>query len=199
MKKLLALVSLLLVMGFSSPQSSSIFKLYTPQKNGVAFGTGFCSPGSTNLIMTAAHVVGDGMVVVDSNGDQYDDVKVVLKDETKDIGIIMVNKPLCELSKMEFSSKDAAPGDAVTLEGWGGGFTKRVTTRGIISSEVGYGGKADNLQLAQLNALYGHSGSPIINDQGKIVGMLVGVWDAEDKGDELDVIVPMSRLKKALK
>jgi S1-C subfamily serine protease len=139
------------------------------------------------------------MILVDSKGNEYDDLKILLKDDHKDIGIVMVDQPVCEMSPSEFSSKDAEPGDHIMMEGWGGGFTKRVTTSGTISSEVGYGGKFDDFQLAQLNALYGHSGSPVVNDQGKIVGMLVGVWDAEDKGDELDVIVPMSRLKRALK
>lgn len=201
MRKLLPfLLSLFLIA--PSPVSKldrSLFRMLVETSDGVEFGTGFCAPGKSNLILTASHVIGTGLVVIDSKGVPHTEVKVLLNDPKRDIGVLMLDGNACELSPLEFAAKDASPGDDAFLEGWGGGFTKLVATRGMIASEPGYEGKMNNFQLAQLNALFGHSGSPVVGSDGKVIGMLVGVWKAEGVGDEMDVIVPLSELKRALR
>lgn len=198
MRKLLLLLMLPLLLA-ASPVSrlhGSIFKVVTMTADGLEYGTGFCSPGKTNIIQTASHVVGDGSVAIDSNGKPHS-VKVLMNDHKADIALLMLDDAACELSPMIYAAKDAEPGDDAYLIGWGGGFERTVTTRGVISSEKAFDKDNHALQLAQLNALFGHSGSPVVGSDGKIIGMLVGLYD--DKGDELDVIVPVSSLKKALK
>lgn len=158
-------------------------------------GTAFCVPGQVSSLMTASHVVGQGMVAFDAANKPYTDLRVIVNDPKHDVAVLFIEDASpCSLSPLTWAAKNAEPGDDAWLQGWGGVFNVPTTVRGIISSSP-EGGH----QLAQLNALYGHSGSPVISSEGKVTGMLIGVWDAEAKGDEINVIVPVEDLKKVIK
>lgn len=165
---------------------------------GIYGGTGFCVPGTLGHIMTAAHAVDEGVWVKNAAGEDWP-VTVVSKDVELDVAVLELvgdNAQACALSGMSFAAHNALPGSPAMLYGYGALLLKPVVTRGTISSVEGAASNHPTIQVAQLNALHGHSGSPIFNEAGKIVGMLVGGFEA---GDEMDTIVPVEELRKVVK
>lgn len=165
---------------------------------GIYGGTGFCVPGTLGHIMTAAHAVEEGVWVKDSTGRDLP-VSVVSKDVELDVAVLELlgdESQDCALSGMSFARENAKPGTPAMLYGYGALLLKPIVTRGTIASVEGAASNHPTVQIAQLNALHGHSGSPIFNEAGKIIGMLVGGFEA---GDEMDTIVPVEELRKVLK
>jgi hypothetical protein len=167
------------------------------EKDGVKVGTAFCVPGTTSVLMTASHVIQTGYWITDYQGKRVQ-VKSVLHPGTdhKDIATILLEDPICDLNQNEWASKNEEPSSRqMILFGYGSG--EKILTTGNIAGPVG---ALDRFvidgQLANLNALGGHSGGPVYNPEGKIVGMLVGSISGIDV---IDVIIPVETLKKVLK
>lgn len=196
------ILSLLLASGLSAQLSRGAFAakgIYQTQFEldplNFRYGTAFCAPGKLNILITAAHAVEFGVWVNDATGGGHE-VKVLSKDEKKDIAVLQSVEPLCQFAPFQWAPKNAEVGDPVWLYGWGGVRAKAILTVGVISSEPGVSEANTVLQAAQLNALLGHSGGPVFDAQNRIIGMLVGGFSA---GDEMDVIVPVEVLKKVIK
>lgn len=174
----------------------STFRVEFQGPNGKLFGTAFCAPGKINMLMTAGHVARPGIQIYDWQGREVHVKTVTYRDEKKDIGVIMLDEPACTFSANQWALKNEAPSARLmTLYGYATG-VKTLTTGNI----SGVPGDVDEWQVggqtANLNALGGHSGGPVYNPEGKIVGMLVGSAEAHDV---IDVIIPVEALRKVLK
>lgn len=198
------LLSLLMVLCSVAPVASqrllplsieqATFSLSHDTPDGAIFGTGFCVPGKSNTILTASHVVGPGLVAKDYKGDLHE-VTVMGYDEKKDIAVLLLKDSFCALNQMKWGPTGQI-GQQAWVWGYGGGLTKPILTGGMISSEPSIAKEFPGNQIAQLNALGGHSGGPVIDGQGRVIGMLVGGFIMRD---EMDVIVPVEVLKKFVK
>lgn len=198
MKKFL--LSLLLTLLASSPvfaqrtvftfAEKGIFKILNEKDDGLYGGTAFCYPGRSNYLITAAHVVIEDPWVVDSNGVEHT-VKVMLKDTKEDIAVLLAEEPLCRFNDFKFAPRNASPGTDAWMFGYGGMYKVPLLTRGVIASI-----EADHRQMAQLNALFGHSGSPVFNAQNELIGLESG---GVNEGDEMDVIIPVETIRKVIK
>jgi S1-C subfamily serine protease len=160
------------------------------------YGTAFCTPMSATSLLTAAHALpaSGPVTVTDYQGVEHS-VKVLLRDTKKDIGVLLLETEACKLNPLQWAKSNALIGTEVWLFGYGGAMEVGNLARGIISTRP-LDGEFPGDQLAQLNALKGHSGGAVINGQGQVVGMLVGGFNL---GGTMNVIVPVESLKKATK
>ena len=103
-----------------------------------------------------------------ANGDVYDQVQVRAFDERKDLAVIQVagyNLPVIELGNAD----ELQPGAPVTLVGNPLGLEGSVST-GVVSGIRNDGG----FRVIQTDAAAnpGNSGGPLLDSQGKVVGVL---------------------------
>jgi S1-C subfamily serine protease len=159
-------------------------------------GTAFCVPGTNHLLMTAAHVPGEGTMVEDAKGNIYE-AAIIKSDSAEDVAILSIEEPVCGASVYEWGPEPEV-GEKAYLYGFGGLAAKPVFTEGDVASEDGLIEMRPHTRLVNLNALKGHSGSPIFNSAKQIVGMLVG-GITDEAGDEMDSFVPVTVLRRMLK
>jgi len=136
--------------------------------------TGFIIDAAANYVVTNAHVISEAthkLIVENNHGEQYD-AKVVYVDPNTDMAIIEITDP-------EFKPLDPAPytlaktnsdiGESIfTL-----GYPKQeiVYGEGYVSAENGYDMDTSFFQLSTA-ANEGNSGSPVINKDGKVIGVI---------------------------
>lgn len=158
------------------------------------WGTAFCAPGKPHLVLTAGHTIGGDTTLTDLNGDEHEFV-VLKRDEKADISVLLLKDDYCTTNPIEWGPTGRKRDRAWTY-GFGNGFKEPITAEGFIASNPGLAEEAvPNGQVAQLNALGGHSGSPVFDAKNRVIGMLVGGFKALD---EMDVIIPVEVLKKFL-
>lgn len=132
-------------------------------------GSGFIVDPA-GVIVTNLHVV-QGLktaAVKLANGDVYDQVQVKAFDERKDLAVIQIqgfSLPILELG----NSDEVQPGAPVTLVGNPLGLEGSVST-GVVSGIRNEGG----FRVIQTDAAAnpGNSGGPLLDGQGKVVGVL---------------------------
>jgi hypothetical protein len=148
----------------------------------VGLGTGFFI--DKDRIMTDAHVIGgdvDSIFVCDLDGHQInvDPVPTYINDwKAFDIGILAVTNgsPHSYLSFRELGDLPAE-GEAVTVIGNPLGLTGTVST-GIVSAV------RDDGNIIQFTAPIsnGSSGGPVVDDQGRVVGIVNSSWSPGGRG-----------------
>jgi S1-C subfamily serine protease len=215
----LALFILLLTSGFSQEYKSAITKtskvivrILTKKKekdNFVFSGTGWVFQNS-NEIVTAKHVVeGDmekGKVVPNFATEViFDDNETIICDDIRlssntDIAIMILGEHKHQ-GYLMLSNKNVELGDPVTGIGFGLGFLKPLAFTGIISGEVRaitYSGTKTTVNLWGMNAQIcpGHSGSPVVDLNGDIIGLAVA---ASCKYPSLNWFVPKDDIAKEVK
>jgi S1-C subfamily serine protease len=203
------LLSLLALLIFSIPVQSKpslyefaqrgIFMLERPDVDEegapvVSFGTAFCRPGSSNLLVTAAHVVGPGMTLVDYKKDPFE-VNMILKDEKRDVAMVMTEEKVCELNGFEWAKKNADPGALAWVYGYALGMNEPLLTGGMISAKQGAHPKGPEFQPAQIGGTHGDSGAPVFDSDQKIIGMEMGGFD----NTAINMIVPVEVIRKVIK
>lgn len=169
----------------------------------VGGGTGFII-SSDGLIVTNKHVVQEKNVdytVILNNEEKYS-AEVLARDPIKDLAILKIeedNLPVVELgnsSKIEVGQTAIAIGYAL------GRFENTVST-GVISGlarDVVASGKSITEEfkgLIQTDAAInpGNSGGPLLNLEGKVVGINV----ARGEGQNIGFAIPINDVKKAIK
>lgn len=159
------------------------------------WGTAFCYPGRPHQVLTAAHTIHGETTLTDLKGEEHEFV-VMKQDEKADIALLFLKDDYCLYNPIEWGPTGKMRDHAWTY-GFGNGFKEPITAEGYISSNVGVAEDAvPGGQVAQLNALGGHSGSPVFDSKNRVIGMLVGGFKALD---EMDVIIPVEVLKKFVK
>jgi S1-C subfamily serine protease len=156
-------------------------------------GTGFCKPDGGAVIITAAHMVDFPNVTVAGTLDKQPHPTTRMAfDKKTDIATLLLKDKACELSSLQWGPTPK-PGDVVFLIGYGGGRGEPFLTTGIVSGLKGSIEEQPNGVPVQLNALGGHSGGPVFDAQGRVVGMMSGILTA---GDHLDVMIPVEEIRK---
>jgi S1-C subfamily serine protease len=203
------LLSLLALLTFSIPLQSKpslaefarhgIFMLERPDidENGkpmTSFGTAFCRPGSSNVLLTAAHVIGPDMTLADYKNDHFE-VTVLLKDEKHDVGMILTEAKVCELNGFRWAAKNGKVGDSAWVYGFALGMSEPLLTGGIISAPAGAYQRKPDLQPAQIGGTHGDSGAPVFDANEDIIGIEMGGFD----GVGINMIVPVEVIRKVVK
>ena len=163
----------------------SVFTIETPQ----GLGTGWAAwtdAGHTYLI-TASHVVADALaagettVTVQRKGSTWHG-QIGKTDPTNDLAVVIVNGRIAQpLWQTPNETVSPLPGDQLLLVGSPYGLEGTVTT-GVVS-RVTY----DEIQT-DAAANPGNSGGPAVDDQGRVVGVLLS-----GGGENLNFLVPIQR------
>jgi len=160
---------------------------YLQAKNGLVLvetpgGTGSGFAVSPTLVATACHVIKGAAAIqlhfwaakVRTSGRQ------VLCDEKQDIGLVSTAVPEGS-SILEFSPVKPAQGDPIWVWGYPLGtniaLEPSVSRGGVSATETAQGFIALDVSGAP-----GNSGGPVVNSEGKVVGILVGAWIAGNQG-----------------
>jgi hypothetical protein len=133
-------------------------------------GTGFFI--ASRIVVTNAHVIKDAAYinVTDLLGKHYTFFDVIATSDNPDLALVdvgaMENHPFLSLD-----SSDAPEGENVLVIGSPEGFQGTVTT-GIISSVR----STDEMYQISAPISPGSSGSPVLNEDGKAIAVVVGFW-----------------------
>jgi len=155
--------------------------------NTISTGTGFIVD-STGVIVTNYHVVADAqrIQIQVSSGDTYEVSGLRGVDKEKDIAILQIpgfDLPVAQLG----NSNDIKVGDAVVVLGTALGVLDNTATSGIISAVR----DLDGFKWFQMDAAIssGNSGGPVVNTEGKVVGITVAKLT---KGESLNFAIPIN-------
>lgn len=193
--------------------SPSVVSIVTSSINNFSFdleqsgaGTGVILSDS-GYILTNKHVVknSDQLTVITSDGETYDDVKVVFSDPFNDLAFLKVVDPKNFKAIEIGDSKTIKVGQSVIAIGNSLGQYQNTVTRGIISgtnrSITAQGGDrsvetlTDMLQTdAAINP--GNSGGPLVNAGGQLIGINTAVTRG---ANGLGFAIPISAAKGVIK
>ncbi|WP_216827773.1 S1C family serine protease [Alkalihalobacterium elongatum] len=128
-------------------------------------GTGF-AVSSDGIIITNHHVVdGKGQLVISfPNGDLYEGTVI---DSNEDLDLAFVSVPAKDIPYLSLNDKSGSIGDEIYVIGNPLMHSQIVTDGEIVENE-------DRLQVLKISApIYsGNSGSPVINKEGKVIGVV---------------------------
>ena len=144
--------------------------------------TGFMIDANNNILITNAHVVKEAahkLVVENNKGDQYD-AEAIFIDENNDIAMLQITDPAFEhLTPVPYTIKKNGVdlGERFFMMG----FPKQeiVYSEGYVSAKNGHEMDSTCYQLSSA-ALEGNSGSPIINEQGEVIGVIASKENNEN-------------------
>ena len=148
----------------------------TPVKGG-GHGTGtYVKIGDAYLIITAKHVTSGHSEYFVTAGKKTAIAKKVFESKNKDISVLAVNElsGVDPIDLTKFKGCKLSPGDTVLFSGYPGNYSL-MTTRAFISGEMG------STRYLQGLAWFGSSGSGVINEDGKLCGVLTAIG-VERKG-----------------
>ncbi len=100
-----------------------------------------------------------------------------------------------ERDGIELATDDPRPGDVVTVAGHPGGGALQVRTAEVVGAIAG-SGRLDPPVIHRLDvvAVPGDSGSPVVDGQGRLVGLVY----ASERGSRSALVIPVSELRRAL-
>lgn len=145
--------------------------------------TGFMIDADNNYIVTNAHVINEAknhLIVENNKGDQYA-AKAVYVNKVNDMAILkVIDKDFTKLSSPPYAIRrnNANLGEQVFVLG----FPKQeiVYTEGYVSAKNGYLMDTSYCQLITI-ANVGNSGSPVINKNGELIG-IISSRETDDAG-----------------
>jgi len=154
------------------------------------------------LILTNAHVIeGAGIVRVYTNDGRMAEVEILGADSGTDLAVLQVNLPdlhalpLGDSEKLAVGDDVMAVGNPFGLEG--------TVSKGIVSGlhrrNVRIGGRLQP-ELIQTDALVspGSSGGPLVNMQGKIIGINTALASRDGRYEGVGFAVPSSIVRQRL-
>jgi serine protease Do len=168
-------------------------------------GSGFVVD-KAGLVVTNKHVVADSQaeyLVIDSENKEYK-VSKIYRDPTNDLAILKVdqlNAPAIELG----NSDSLKAGQSVVAIGTALGEFRHTVTTGVVSGlgrgiEAGdpFGGVVESLEnVIQTDAAInpGNSGGPLLDSNGKVIGVNVAV---SASGQNIGFAIPINVIKASL-
>lgn len=152
-------------------------------------GHGTCSVWrvAEHVGVTAGHCHPEGMLDYTYTVDGHP-AEVTSVDHRRDVMVLDVDLPGPDLV---LADREPELGGRVTISGWPTG-TFLITT-GIWSGHANYEGT--DYTVASTGVAGGESGSPVLDDSGRVVGMLVA---GSTRLDVLSLMVPLADLRHAL-
>ncbi len=168
-------------------------------------GTGFVVDSKAGLIITNKHVISDTQAeyfVEDKDGNQFI-VKKMYRDPANDIGIILIEG---ELPAVELGDSDQLKvGQSVIAIGTALGEFRHTVTTGVISglgrgitASDGSGFSSERLDnVIQTDAAInpGNSGGPLLNSEGKVIGVNSAV---AGNAQNIGFAIPINIIKESL-
>lgn len=135
-------------------------------------GTGFLVD-TRGLLFTNYHVIENARyVAVQNSGGKDLQAKVVYKDQEHDVAILMIDdKNFKEPENIPYGIRRSAADIAEPVFSLGYPRNDIVYGEGYLAARTGYDGDTLSLQIS-INANRGNSGSPIMNHNGEIIGVL---------------------------
>ncbi|QQS60941.1 MAG: trypsin-like peptidase domain-containing protein [Candidatus Moraniibacteriota bacterium] len=167
-------------------------------------GTGFFV-SSEGMVVTNAHVVEDTSAtytVVTQSGDKYE-AKILATDPTRDVAVIKVegtNFPVAELG----DSEALRLGQTVVAIGYSLGEFANSVSKGIISgtqrsifagSSRGQSEQLSNVIQTDAAINPGNSGGPLLNIQGKVIGVNVAMAQG---AENIGFALPINSVRKVI-
>lgn len=138
-----------------------------------------------SLILTAGHVVEDIdeiFVRIDDYDKEYI-TSLCVSEFNVDLGIVRLKEDLPFTPIPLGDSDDLELGDTVYIIGYPWGVNTDIVTKGIVSGlEVWEDGYFGNINMLVVDAASqpGNSGSPVLNNKGELIGILVGGYRGAD-------------------
>ena len=156
-----------------------------------AIGSGVIVDSDAGLVITSAHMVdGEGPFLVELRGGDQRAAAVVGRDPSTDIAVLRLDDAT-GLTALNASTRPARIGDVVFAVGYFLGLEQMVTG-GIVS---GLGRRTDN-GVAQafiqtdVAITPGSSGGPLLDSQGRLIGINTAIWTTTDANGGLGFAVP---------
>jgi len=141
-------------------------------------GTGF-NVSSSGRIVTNCHVIegADRISIQFPNGERYESISYEMY---KDMDLAVIKIEGVELPYLTMDqSKPGKEGDTVTIIGNPLGY-KKIAQRGLIGKSYQIKGVAVPVFDVGISLNPGNSGSPVINDKGKVIGVIFAITDGEE-------------------
>lgn len=135
-------------------------------------GTGFLVDAQ-GLLFTNYHVIENARYIVVQNRDGKDlQAKLVYKDAQRDIAILKIEDTAFKTpSSLPYGIKRTTGDIAEPVFSLGYPRNDIVYGEGYLAAKTGYDGDTLSVQIS-INANRGNSGSPIINENGEVIGVL---------------------------
>lgn len=135
-------------------------------------GTGFLVDAS-GLLFTNYHVIENARYIAVQNSDGKDlQARVVFKDQERDVAILKIeDKNFEQPDYIPYGIKRSTADIAEPVFSLGYPRNDIVYGEGYLAAKTGYDGDTLSLQIS-INANRGNSGSPILNHNGEIIGVL---------------------------
>lgn len=158
-------------------------------------GTGF-NVHPNGLIVTNEHVVDhtNNVIVYFSSGDSYTG-EVIAKDEDYDLAVIDINADHLSILPLTFD-KDwiKGIGEKIIFIGNPLSYTQ-IANKGTIDGEVHLHDWDIPLMMIDAPVYRGNSGSPVINKDGKVIGVVFATISSDQKNKRMGVAIPAYYLK----
>ncbi len=152
------------------------------------FGTGFIV--EKNLLITNSHLVAENLIAKDSNNNEIKIVKVLKNDEKNDLAVILIENNK-SLESLKLAKNNAEIGDEIIVLGNPAGF-QNTLSRGLISNLKLI--KSMNKIIFNAPIAQGSSGSPILNENGEVIGVVEGLY-LGNNAQNLNVGINLKELK----
>ena len=192
----------------ASRVSQSVVSIVGKSQRSLRYFSSSVETASAGYILTNKHVVSKAseISVVTSDGNSYDNVKVVSTDPLNDIAILKISNAKGLKAAELGDSKKLNIGQQVIAIGNALGEYDGTVTSGIISgvgrTVVAADGAGSNKEMltdmiqtdAAINT--GNSGGPLVNAQGQVIGINTAVASS---GQGIGFAIPISSVKGMLK
>lgn len=168
----------------------SVFLVYLNDSSGSPEALGSAFLVAPKTLVTNAHVVKEGTPVL-AVGPVRIPVTVVSRDATNDLAVLSVNVDLTS-HPLPLSSSKPSPGERIYAIGNPEGLEKTIS-EGLISGIRSLGTRT----LLQITSpiSHGSSGGPILDSDGRVVGVAVGMLE---DGQNLNFAVPVEYVRLLL-
>lgn len=169
-----------------------MLEVFDGQGKKLRTGSGFCAfePG---LLVTAAHVITnmDYAIATCDNGDTFRVDHAISADEESDVAVCAIPEDV-RMTPLEAATEEPLRGEKVAATGSQFGVVNLITLGNVCGS---FEMTDATWILFTAPVSSGNSGGPILNDEGKVIGITAGAYD---KGQNMNLAAPISAVKKLI-